>query len=167
MRKEVQADPEEGTSYQLIWQAEPSVEVSYFDDEASGARFLVVVAEDAGAARATGERLESGLDTWRVDDLVAAVDDAENPVELARAVLRAGVGAPEEPDERFLSRITRAMRHEDERVRETAIWAATYVPRPQYRSALIEVRDHDDSDELRELAEITLESYDDANVPRP
>jgi hypothetical protein len=82
----------------------------------------------------------------------------------ARAVLRAGLGASEEFDERFFARINAALQHPDRRVRETAVWAVTFSPYAEYRPALTAIRESDEDPALRENAEILLEGFDEDSL---
>lgn len=107
---------------------------------------------------------EAMLNTWRLAELVAEVDSASVPVALARALIRAGLGAPEEFDDRFFTRIDDALRHADPRVRETVLWSVSFVPYPNYRPQLAFVRDNDAVEDLRDTAGILLEGFDDSGV---
>jgi hypothetical protein len=159
-REEYPADPEEGTDYRVVWSVAPMLSLHYFQDEISRHSYLVVVGADAAAVRATAALAESRLDIWRLDELLAEVDAASGPEGLATAVVRAGLGCPEEFDERFFSRLHGALRHLDPRVRERALWAVSYVPWPSYRPQLSFIRENDAEVDLRGTARILLEALD-------
>jgi hypothetical protein len=101
-REDTPADPDEGISREVVWYATPQLALHYFDDDESRNACVVVTGGDPEAVRATAEIVESGLDTCRLDDLLDSIDCAIEPEPRARAVLRAGLGAPEEYDERFI-----------------------------------------------------------------
>ncbi|MGW0791111.1 hypothetical protein ACWD04_23425 [Streptomyces sp. NPDC002911] len=163
-REEYAADPEEGTPYQVVWAAGPKLSLHYFEDDIARNSYVVVVGEDAAAVRGAAEIIEVRLHTWRLDELVAEVDSSSGPTELTQAVIRAGLGAPEEFDDRFFTRINDALRHSDTRVRESAVWSVSYVPYPNYRPQLVQVRDHDPDEDLRDTAGLLLEGFDEAGV---
>lgn len=159
-REEYPADPEEGTDYQVVWAVAPSLTLHYCEDEISRHSYLVVAGEDPVAVRGTAELMEFRLDIWRLDELLDEIDAAAGPAQLARAVVRAGLGCPEEFDERFFSRLHGALRHSDPRVRERALWAVSYVPWPNYRPQLSFIRENDAMEDLRGTAGILLEALD-------
>jgi len=156
---ETAADPDEGISYAVGWGA-GALSVEYSEDDVSRHSYLCFAGPDAAAVEGATELAEARLDTWRVEELLTAVDLATEPVELARAVIRAGLGAPRELDERFYAVIDDALQHPDARVREAAVWAISYVPQPQYRRRLEALRDHDPEHDVWSTAEILLDAFD-------
>lgn len=156
-----QADPEEGIAYHVFW-APPGAALSlhYTEDDLARDSYVTVIGKDAAAVHGARALIEPRLNTWPLEDLLAEVDGASTPVSLARAVLRAGLGAPEEFDERFFVRINTALQHSDRRVRETAVWAVTFSPYYEYRPALSAIQESDEDPGLRDNAEILLEGFD-------
>ncbi|WP_381800050.1 HEAT repeat domain-containing protein [Streptomyces niveus] len=158
------ADPEEGTTYQVVWRVGTKLSLNYFEDEIARNSYVVVTGEDETAVRGTAELVEARLNTWSVDSLLAEVDEAEEPIELARAVIRAGLGAPDNFDERFFVRVNSALGHADPRVREAALWSVTYSAWADFRPRLEGVCRNDDVPDLRETAAIVLEGFDEAGI---
>ncbi len=156
---ETTADPDEGISYAVGWGA-GTLSVEYCEDDVSRHSYLCFAGEDAAAVEGATELAEARLDAWRVEDLLTAVDSATEPVELASAVIRAGLGAPRELDERFFAVIDDALQHPDARVREAAVWAVSYVPHPEYRGRLEALRDHDPEHDVWSTAQILLDAFD-------
>lgn len=156
-----QADPEEGIAYHVVW-APPGAAISlhYTEDDLARDSYVTVIGKDAAAVHGAQVLVEPRLNTWPLAELLAEVDGASTPVLLARAVLRAGLGAPETFDEGFFARINAALQHPDRRVRETAVWAVTFSPYAEYRPALTAIRESDEDPELRDNAEILLEGFD-------
>lgn len=163
-REEYQADPEEGLLYQVVWGAGPKLSLCYFEDDISRLSYVVVVGEDAVAVRGAEKLIETALDVYLLDDLISEVDSAIDPIPLARAIVRAGAGSPEEFDERFFGRISEALSNPDERVREAALWATTYVPYKEYMPQLKRLRDDDPVQDLRDTAESVIEGFEEAGV---
>ncbi|MFC8798472.1 hypothetical protein ACFT2C_12130 [Promicromonospora sp. NPDC057138] len=156
---ETAADPEEGICYAVGWGA-GTLSVEYCEDDVSRHSYLCFAGDDAAAVDGVTELAEARLGAWRVEDLLTAVDTATEPVELGRAVIRAGLGAPRELDDRFFAVIDDALQHPDARVREAGVWAISYVPHPKYRRRLEALRDHDPEHEVWSTAEILLEAFD-------
>ncbi|MFC4000000.1 HEAT repeat domain-containing protein [Nocardiopsis sediminis] len=159
------ADPEEGIDYHVFW-APPGAALAlhYTEDDLAGDSYVMVIGKDAAAVRGAQALVEPRLKTWRSAELLAEVDRAVGPVALARAVLRAGLGAPEEFNEEFFARIGSALQHPDRLVRETAVWAVTFSPYAEYQPALTALRDGDEDPDVRANAEILLEGFDEAEI---
>ncbi|MFJ9853406.1 hypothetical protein [Streptomyces sp. NPDC101150] len=156
-----QADPEEGIDYHVFW-APPGAAIAlhYTEDDLARDSYVMVIGKDAAAVHGAQALIEPRLNTWPLADLLAEVDGASTPVSVARAVLRAGLGAPGEFDERFFARINTALQHPDRRVRETALWAVTFSPYGEYRPALTAIQESDEDARLRDNAEILLGGFD-------
>lgn len=155
------ADPEEGISYHVFW-APPGAAIAlhYTEDDLARDSYVMVIGKDAAAVHGAQALIEPRLNTWRPAEVLAEVDGAAEPVPLARAVLRAGLGAPDEFDEDFFARINSALQHPARLVRETAVWAVTFSPYVEYRPALASLRDGDEDPDVRENAGILLEGID-------
>lgn len=156
---ETPADPEEGICYAVGWGA-GMLSVEYCEDDVSRHSYLCFAGDDAAAVHGATELAEARLGAWRTDELLTAIDIATEPVEVARAVIRAGLGAPKAFDERFFAVIAAGLRHPDARVRESAVWAVCYAPYPEYRAALEAVRDTDPEPDVWSSAELLLKGFD-------
>lgn len=128
-----------------------------------GESAVAVNSDDASRAVDLLNRLEEAVDTYRLDELLAAVG-ADDPGDRADAILRLGLGAPRDPDPRFVTAIISAMADPDPVVRDAAVWASSYVPFAAYRNPLRGLRDDEDED-VREAATVLLESFDETGVP--
>jgi hypothetical protein len=105
-RETTLADFDQGISREVVWYATPEITLHYFEDEESECGYVMVTGRDPDVVRATSELVESGLNTWRLDELADSVDRALAPEDRARAVTRAGLGAPQELDRRFNDRFS-------------------------------------------------------------
>ncbi|WP_253772745.1 HEAT repeat domain-containing protein [Goodfellowiella coeruleoviolacea] len=107
---------------------------------------------------------------WSVltfDALLAAVDTAHDPDTRSLAVLRAGLGAPEDVDQRFVDRIGGCAGSEDDLVREHAVWAMAYAEWAAFRPTLSRMATGDPADRLRDMAAAPLRAFDRSGVPNP
>ena len=109
--------------------------------------------------------LEHDLDVWSVTELLDGVDSARTPPELGRAIIRMGLGAPVEFDERFLKRIVNVANHPEFMVRKVAVIATMYPAWPQFRPFLVTISKNDPSEVVRATAAEILGSYDRVGVP--
>lgn len=155
-RTEIPGDPAEGTERQVVWHEEPALALHYFDEVLTDNGFVTVAGDETEAVAAMTGTVEEGLDTWRLDELLRALDEATGPKETAAAILRAGVGSPREPDEGFVSRITDALRSDSPLVREASTWAVACSAWGAFREPLRWMADNDPDADLAKLAWMTL-----------
>jgi hypothetical protein len=97
--------------FEMQYRVWPGLAFFYVENDLSGDCSVGFIVTDVLSEVDPDEQLsdlESSFDTWSVDELLDAVDRAGSPVDYARAVLRAAIGAPVEFDERFFERIARA-----------------------------------------------------------
>jgi len=123
------------------------------------------MARDDTSAQRKHVELLAHFDTWTFDELLFAVDNACEAIELARAILRAGLGAPVRFEERFFVRIKQAAENPEPVVREMALWAMVYPGWSQFRPVLKQVVEQDPVEAIREQAEEILIAFDAQGVP--
>jgi len=146
------SDPRE-----ISWAAGPGVSLQYIVDPLSLVEYVVLSGNEQSAVEQTTRIVTDKAPIWTLDELLADVSDSP---ERAAAVARAGVGAPDEYDERFFACITAAMKDPDTAVREAALYATAYSAYPQYHDRLVEVARTDPDPERQEDADLILESFD-------
>ncbi|HYU67238.1 MAG TPA: HEAT repeat domain-containing protein [Jatrophihabitantaceae bacterium] len=139
-------DPEAGR-IRRKWTAAARVSVSCLEDppiESAYALAFGGAGEEAVAAVAD----VLAADPWFLtfDELLADVDAASGVRSRRVAVVRAGLGCPLEPDDRFVSRIEAAARDPHTEIREAAVWAMTHSEWPVF-TGLLERIAHDSRDE--------------------
>ncbi|GAB3289465.1 hypothetical protein [Parasphingorhabdus pacifica] len=157
-RAENPGDPRAGTERQIVWYEDPAITLHFFDEVLTENGFVTVAGEDPEAVAAMAETVQDGLDTWRLDELLHALDDASAPEETATALLRAGVGSPKETHDGFVARITELMRSESVLVREASTWAIACSGLDEFKEPLRWMADNDPEPELAKLAWMTLEA---------
>lgn len=157
---EQQEDPETGASREIMWAAGTAVSLHYVEDPVSLHSYVIARGHDPNVVNSLIQLADGNLDTWSLDELLGAVREADEPAGLARAVIRAGLGSPDDFDVRFFECISQAMSHSDTWVREAALYATTYAAWPQYRHLLEHAAHRDPDAERRDDASIVLESFD-------
>jgi len=158
----------ESDSVEVLWRVRPGLAFFYVENYLSDDCAVGLIWSEP-PVDSEGEELlreiEQGVDVWSVNELLGAIDTAESDVELARALMRAALGAPVDFDPRFLERISRALSHPEPMVRETAVAAMMYPAWPQFRPVLRKVAQEDPSERVLARAMTILESYDRVGVP--
>lgn len=152
-------------SREVMWGAGPALSLHLIEDPISLNDYVMARGNDKSAVDALARLAEGQLDVWKQNKLLEAITDAGDEIEKAKAVIRAGVGAPDEFDERFYTAITAAMSDPSSAVREAALYATAYSPYPRYRAALENVAKTDPDENRRNDAALLLESFDEQGVP--
>jgi len=158
-------DTTAGASIELIWGIGPRIAFYYVENAVSDDCCVGLAGEDRDAAARLLPSLVESFDVWTVEGLLDAIDGAEGPVASARAIMRAGLGAPVEYDERFFSRLRDAAEHSEPMVREIALCAMVYPGWPQFRPILRRAAEFDPVERVAERATYILEGFDRAGVP--
>lgn len=155
------ADPERGIPLHVKWELLPGLRISYKEDEGIESSYVMVTSTlgeksvDAGSAV-----FEVHPKVVTFDQLISDADSAVDSQDKGIAVVRLGLGAPLEVDDRFVERINRSVQSSDEHVREGALWAINYTEWPIFRRTLREISMKDSDPFLREFAEGTLTAFD-------
>jgi hypothetical protein len=161
------ADPDRGVEYEISWLTQGSVTFHYQEDDVLREGFVYLAGEDAALIGRIESDLVGALDHWTADDLLAEVDRQPEGPGRGRAILRSGLGAPIEPDRRFVDLIIETMRSGEPPIRAIGIRACAYSPVPQYRPELDRIARTDDEAEVRELAQATLRAFDEFRIDQP
>jgi len=159
-----EVDEKRGQPYQVLWHIERAAAIYLTEDEIARNSYVVINSSSPELVNRYTAETRSALNPWTDIEMLQEFDSAHAPQPRGRALLRLGVGAPEEFDSAFFSRIKEGLSDPDERVRNVAIWACTYSPWPQYRAPLEQIANSDPVEELRERARFTLEAFDKGGV---
>lgn len=150
---------------EITWQVEPGLGFGYLESYLSKDCCFFGLGEDADAS----DRMIAGIadefraDIYGEDELVEAVTTGGSPAQLARAVVRAGLGAPLEYDPEFADPIAAvATNHDEQRVRYVAVHTMLYTEWPQFAPLLRRIVHHDPSDTVRGMAERVLRVFEEA-----
>jgi hypothetical protein len=154
-------------SREVAWGVGTEISLHYVEDPVTGNNYVNAWGHDKAAVDALVRIAAENLDSWSADELEQAVTTAENSQEKAKAVLRAGLAAPNEFDERFFRLISSAITDPDPVAREAGIYATAFSSYPQYRPLLRRVAETDPVDSRRDDAQLALESFDIEGVREP
>lgn len=139
---------EEGVR-QVLWAVAPGISLTYTEDPVSHNAFAVLASEDRGTFEQVLDLIQDELMPWSRRALLISIDDARDALARARAVIRAGMGAPEHFDEDFFNCIQEPFGSPEIWVREAAVRATAYSPWPQYRPLLENMAQSDPEEKLR------------------
>lgn len=148
--------PEEshqGIMRELVWELSTGIQMHYLEDFRSSCSFIVIAGVDDKKTAEISALISSYMDTWSEDGILLAVEDSVGSEEQAQAILRAGVGAPEQFDESFWYCIGRAMSDPGLLVRSAAVWATSYPFWRQFIPLLEKVATEDSDPNLRAEAQ--------------
>lgn len=159
--REVSAPDRQTIVREIAWEAGRGVRLYYAVDYLSACFFIVIEGysiecnDDYEYFRRLVMVAIEVLYPWSLDKLLEEVDSYSppaNPRDLARAVIRLGVGAPNDYNDEVFTRISHAMRSPEAWVRKAAIWATAYLRWPQFLPLLSQVADSDADPQLRSEA---------------
>ncbi|MFK0293010.1 hypothetical protein ACIQU6_21390 [Streptomyces sp. NPDC090442] len=150
----------------MKWEVRPGLIVSYTEKTAIGTSF-VMAASSLGAAEVEGSVAVFVAHplVMKFDDLLASHDGSGNPAEQGSALARLGLGAPIEPDDRFVSRLQAGAFAEHGAVREGALWGMAYAEWSVFREPLRQASLTDSDDFLKKVASTALQAFDRIGVP--
>ncbi|MGW1024853.1 hypothetical protein ACWD4J_14320 [Streptomyces sp. NPDC002577] len=147
-RSEQAEDREEWIPRQIVWGVGPAITLQYQEDLLSDLAYVFVVGSDPDVAQNTLDIAEARLPVWALSSLVDAVRGQTDPDELPYAIHRLGIGAPRQFHEDVYACVTENMRSDDPDTRESAVWAVTYEPWPEYVEPLRELLSRSSDDQL-------------------
>lgn len=157
--RDVSAHPRQGIVREITWEVDKDLRFHYGEDYRSACCFVVVDGRPKESYEEFVGIVEEVLDPWGLDELLNEVDTAIDATEMAQAIIRVGLGAPDQFDEGFYSHIAEAIRHESAWVRKAGIWATAYSHWPEFEPLLREVAENDSDMELRDEARMMVSFY--------
>jgi hypothetical protein len=156
-----------GVKHEIRWLTPTTITLHYEDDYISRQSYVYLAGDDFKALPGLVADLTEALQPWSLDELLQAIADARTGPEQARAVLRAGLGAPMEFDQEFFDAISACMTADEAPLRTASVLAAGASPWPQFRPVLDRIASGDPEAEVREMAQATLRAYDRFGIGEP
>ncbi|MEU8837347.1 hypothetical protein [Streptomyces sp900116325] len=163
------ADQEQGIPAFAAWELLPGLRVTYTEDYVMGSSFAVAISYlGEESLRTPIAFLSAHPNTLSPEDLITDFDSSStDPRKMSAAVVRLGLGAPLEEDERFSRRIIQCIGSSEADVRESAVWASMCSEWVGFRDELVRVAEGDDDLFLRELATEAVEKLDGIGADHP
>ncbi|WP_073480724.1 hypothetical protein [Streptoalloteichus hindustanus] len=147
--RESRAEPEQGIVHECVWALTLDVQLHYLEDHRSGCSFVVVTGPSQERVEEFAPLVASYLGPWTWPELLAEVRRGGGQEERARALLRAGIGAPDHFDQSFFDHVANAARSPEGWLRTAGVWATSYPFWPEFVPLLREVAEHDADPDLR------------------
>ena len=154
---EVTASPVLGLTREVTWDVAPGYHLHYGRETPSQLSFVQISGERPDEIENFSRIIVEYLSALTDDELLAAVDSARSVDSRRIALVQAGLGAPVEPDDRYVERIRAALSDPDPRIREAGLWAAVYAYWPVFLPMLERVAEADESDLLRRQAQAAVD----------
>ncbi|MFI7134149.1 hypothetical protein ACIBQ1_51375 [Nonomuraea sp. NPDC050153] len=151
-----------GKGREVNWGVTREAVLGYLESHISNDCCIVAVGKDSELAERVIRQMDDDLgdEIESFAELLAAIQDDEDPRHLAQSLVRAGFGAPREFDQEFFATFAKAAREHDEyRVRDIAISSIVYIEWPEFRLLLEEIQAHDSEERVRARAAIVLHAY--------
>ncbi|WP_405689896.1 hypothetical protein [Streptomyces sp. NBC_00057] len=158
---DVAGDQRRGVPRRLAWQVSLGLNFNYFRDDAlrvSYVSFMSNLGQEI-ADHLTG-LVTAGIDVLDDVELLQGVVDAGSKKERADAVIKVGLGAPREFDERFFGCLVHAARDAAPEFREAAVQAIFHTKWQQFTDVLTDISSADPKKAVRELATRVLAALD-------
>ncbi|MCZ0204196.1 hypothetical protein OZK63_02020 [Streptomyces sp. UMAF16] len=147
------------------WEMAQDIFLTHVRDRKLHTSYLVVT------SRVTGEldRYEAwitagGLSLCTDGDLIRAVAESDDAKEKCRALVRAGIGAPLHPDNRYSRVFIESVSDASSDVRKSAITAIGYAEWPPFQELLHAIAQQDPDGSVRSLAKRMYAAFDEAEV---
>jgi len=153
--------------YEVLWEPDPSSNFHYVEDGIVRMCYVSISGATASIVQHYADIVASELDLLLLPEITERVDAEEDPLSFGREIIRLGIAAPYTYDGGVYARISGALQSPDDRVRDMALWAATYSPYAEYRPILRTVAENDQVPRIRERAAMVLEAFDHAGVAEP
>ncbi|WP_311704327.1 hypothetical protein [Streptomyces litchfieldiae] len=147
-------------SHEVIWGKSGDLTLHYQEDVLTRSPAAFVTGEDQRRVQVASRILEQRLKPATTEELLEAAEAVRpSPADYMLAILRLGLGAPVDFDQRFFDQVRNAMRDTETGVRYAAVWATSYVEWPQYEPLLVRASEHDPSEKVRGDAAVVLAAY--------
>jgi hypothetical protein len=167
MTYDVPRNLETATDHEVTWEVEDGLALDYLESYLTGDCCVLALGENLDDAERLMESIESDFEEsiFELGELLDGVDHARSGPDLARSLIRAGLGAPLGYDEEFFATFVREASADSEpRIREFALCSMVYTEWPQFVPVLKEIKSNDLEERVRDRAAIVLKAYDAAGL---
>lgn len=147
-------------SHECIWGKDEGLLLHYRQDFITKSPCSFATGSSQDRVNRLAHFIEQHFNPATPEELLEAAEHfRELDSEFSIAILRLGLGAPEKFDERIASLILEATRHSNPEVRNSAVWATSYIYWPQFIPILYDLADHDSSRRVRSAAAQLRDAY--------
>ena len=151
------ANPGGAVIRQVCWQIDPGLEIYYAEEARSASCFLQVLSDNEEDANDITMALRDYFSPLTHDELLGDIGESKAVDERAHAVVRAGLGAPQEFDSRFYVQIKNAVESAESRIREAGVWGASLTRWQEFQPLFEQIESGDPEKRLRIAAKAILD----------
>lgn len=159
---DVPRDSEKSQAREITWHVADGLSFGYLESYLSKDCCILAIGESLDEADGLIGGIAAELEDiiYSEEELLEGVRDAQNASALARAIVRAGLGAPVEFSREFYSIFESILTsHDDSRVREIALHSMLYLEWPSLDSLIERSMRDDPAERVRSMAFRVRESY--------
>jgi len=165
--RSVPRDASAAVDHEVLWRATEGGLFDYLEAYLTGDACILGLSEDLAQAESLIETVESDFDgmIYEEGELLDRIEMSADPQELARTLIRAGLGAPLTFDQEFFDLIVdHATSNPEFRIREIAIYSMVYMEWPEFMPVLRRISVDDPEMRVRDRAQILLDAYRNAGI---
>jgi len=151
------ADPSGFVTRRMCWQIDPGLEMFYAEEVRSASCFLQVLGDNGEDVNDITSALRDFFSPLTHDELLGDICTSKTIDDRAHAIVRAGLGAPWEFDNRFYVQISSAMESAEPKIREAGAWAASFLRWQEFQLFLERIESSDPEKGLRVAAKAILD----------
>jgi len=140
----------------------PSVNLHYVEDRIIVMCYVFISGGIGNIVAGYTRMIKNAIDVVPFAEILEMVDTETDPLRFGSEIIRLAVAAPSAYDADVFTRISGALRHPDDRVREMAALATTYSSYAEFRPLLRMVVENDPVQRVRENTATVLEAFDQA-----
>lgn len=152
--------PENGITREITWRILPGLLLHYAYDLRSLTSFVVISGDSSRQVSHYAGRVAEFLESPPFDDLLRLAEQGnrDNRPAYIGAILRAGIGAPAEPDFRLIHFLWNVIRDPDIGIRSAALMSMRYAFWREFQPLLKQMSETEADETLREEARVMLET---------
>ncbi|QKZ23381.1 HEAT repeat domain-containing protein [Streptomyces chartreusis] len=134
----------------IAWEMSPGVELSYLSDSKERTAYMLITSRSTSDLDSyVAQLVDADLDFITPDELLERVASENSPKGKGLALIRSGIGAPENPTQPYVRAFFGAMRDPSPTVRLSGITAMGYAEWPEFLELLDAVALEDDDKEVK------------------
>lgn len=149
----------------LVWEMAPGVFLNCVSDRKLRTSYVVVTSRSTSDLGQYESWIVSrGLGLCTSEDLLGGIEAADSDDEKGRALVRAGIGAPLNPDNRYSRAFIESVSHASPNVRRNGIMAIGHAEWAPFRELLDAVAKQDSNGQVRSLAQRMSTAFGEAGI---
>ncbi|MGG2458228.1 hypothetical protein ACO0M4_00080 [Streptomyces sp. RGM 3693] len=149
----------------ISWEMAPGILFNYVSDRKLHTSYVVITStESVDLNQYESVLVGSGLAVCTDASILESIAEAATPEERGRALVRAGIGAPLLPDNRYSRAFISAVRDASPDVRKNGLMGIGYAEWEPFRELLDAVAQQDSNAQVRSLAKRMATAFAEAGI---